>query len=157
MVCWNSIALAAIMAVTSSGVLGFAPSHPISHPASARTPHFPIRSTTQRYETTDNNTSQESANSKCRIPLSLDELIADASRTMNEAYEAGVTRQTVRVLLPRDSKNAQLGQYIEEDASLESGTFGGSDMVLVPPDETWQGGIMQLYRAAAPTCREILR
>lgn len=27
----------------------------------------------------------------------------------------------------------------------------------MPPDETWQGGIMQLYRAAAPTCMDILR
>lgn len=37
-------------------------------------------------------------------------------------------------------------------------TKGQNDgLVLVPPDETWQGGIMQLYRAAAPTCRQILR
>lgn len=29
--------------------------------------------------------------------------------------------------------------------------------MLAPPDETWQGGSPQLYRALAPTCREILR
>merc|ERR1712071_398146 len=31
------------------------------------------------------------------------------------------------------------------------------NIILVPPDETWQGGIMQLYRAATPTCSDILR
>ena len=30
------------------------------------------------------------------------------------------------------------------------------EIKLVPTDESWQGGIMQLYRAASPTARDIL-
>jgi hypothetical protein len=40
-----------------------------------------------------------------------------------------------------------------EDSSPEN----TEDFSLVPPDESWQGGIMQLYRAAAPTCTAIIR
>jgi hypothetical protein len=55
-------------------------------------------------------------------------------------------------LLPRSADNDQLLQYYEDDAEAEMG-----ETVLVPPDETWQGGIMQLYRAASYTCQEMLR
>ena len=42
-------------------------------------------------------------------------------------------------------------QY-EDDAEIDM-----TDAVLVPPDETWQGGIMQLYRAASFSAQEMLR
>jgi len=54
-------------------------------------------------------------------------------------------------LLPRDSKSGQLGQYIENKVDDES------NVVLVPPDESWQGGIMQLYRSCFPTCQDMIR
>mmetsp|Transcript_29649 Transcript_29649/g.42059 ORF Transcript_29649/g.42059 Transcript_29649/m.42059 type:complete len:270 (+) Transcript_29649:844-1653(+) len=80
-------------------------------------------------------------------------MVQQASAAMTSAYEeGGITRQIVRILLPRDPSSGQLGQYFENDAALDT-----NDLLLVPPDETWQGGIMQLYRAAAPTCQEILR
>eukprot|EP00591_Stephanopyxis_turris_P005001 CAMPEP_0195514814 /NCGR_PEP_ID=MMETSP0794_2-20130614/6092_1 /TAXON_ID=515487 /ORGANISM="Stephanopyxis turris, Strain CCMP 815" /LENGTH=272 /DNA_ID=CAMNT_0040643139 /DNA_START=328 /DNA_END=1146 /DNA_ORIENTATION=- len=81
------------------------------------------------------------------------------SKAMNDAYDAGITRQTVRVMLPRDPSSGNLGQYYENDAGgvNSNNVFTADNTVLVPPDETWQGGIMQLYRAAAPTCQEILR
>jgi hypothetical protein len=75
--------------------------------------------------------------------------VADA---MNDAYAQGTSRQMLRILLPRDPSNARLGQFFENDAETDT-----SNLVLYPTDESWQGGIMQLYRAAAPTCQAILR
>ena len=71
---------------------------------------------------------------------------------MEDAYKQGVNRQIVRILLPRSADNEQLLQYYEEDAEIET-----QQVVLVPPDESWQGGIMQLYRVASLSCREMLR
>lgn len=81
-------------------------------------------------------------------------MVRQSSLAIEDAYAAGITRQTVRVLLPRTRDNDRLGQYYEDDADVD-GTSQNS--VLVPPDETWQGGIMQLYRAASTTCRAIMR
>mmetsp|Transcript_16117 Transcript_16117/g.44651 ORF Transcript_16117/g.44651 Transcript_16117/m.44651 type:complete len:207 (-) Transcript_16117:460-1080(-) len=86
------------------------------------------------------------------IPLSYDEMVRQAATTMKDAYQAGVTRQIIRVLLPRSPDNDQLLQYIENDADVDM-----ASSVLVPPDETWQGGIMQLYRVASLTARDMLR
>ena len=86
------------------------------------------------------------------IPLSFDEMVKQSSAAMEDAYAQGLTRQMVRILLPRSSDNDQLLQYYEDDADVDM-----SETVLVPPDETWQGGIMQLYRAASISCQEILR
>jgi len=86
------------------------------------------------------------------VPLNFNEMVNQASKAMNDAYAAGITRQIVRVLLPRDSANGQLGKFFEDDVEIDA-----ANVVLVPPDETWQGGIMQLYRSAEPTCRNILR
>jgi len=102
---------------------------------------------------TDNETSNTKSNSRITVPLSFDAMIRDTSDAMERAYEQGMTRQIIRVLLPRDPNSGNLGNYYEEG----SVTMNTRDMVLVPTDESWQGGIMQLYRAAAPTCREILR
>jgi len=90
------------------------------------------------------------------MPLSYDEMLSMASQAVADAYEKGKTRQVIRLLLPRDPKSGQLGQYFEDEA-MTSNRIESSNMLLVPPDETWQGGIMQLYRAAVPTCTEILR
>ena len=96
------------------------------------------------------------------IPYTFDEMVRQASTAMRDAYDAGVTRQVLRVLLPRVSSSAQLGQYFESDA-VPSGTTAYQQqqnqepILLAPPDETWQGGIMQLYRAAAPTAQAILK
>lgn len=92
------------------------------------------------------------ANSKVSVPLTLKDMVKQSSQAMEEAKSQGITRQTIRVLLPRDPKSADLGNMFEEDVELEM-----QDILLAPPDESWQGGIMQLYRACAPTCKEILR
>jgi len=93
------------------------------------------------------------------MPLTYDEMVTEAADACTTAFEKGVTRQVVRILLPRDSSSGDLGVLNEADANISmKKAFGlNEDVVLVPPDETWQGGIMQLYRAAAPTCTEILR
>lgn len=88
------------------------------------------------------------------IPTSFDEMVKQASSAMEDAYAAGIVRQTVRILLPRSPDNDQLGRYYEDDAGINGRI---SESMLVPPDETWQGGIMQLYRAASITCQGILR
>lgn len=98
-----------------------------------------------------------SSDSTIRVPVEYDELIADAAAAIKDAYEQrGITRQTIRILLPRDSSSGNLGVLYEEDADTDA-SYSSENVVLVPPDETWQGGIMQLYRAAAPTCVDILR
>ncbi|CAJ1943611.1 unnamed protein product [Cylindrotheca closterium] len=86
------------------------------------------------------------------FPLTFDDMVKQTSSTMQAAYEKGMTRQTIRILLPRSTDSENLGQFYETDAENEMG-----DSVLVPPDETWQGGIMQLYRACSYSCQEILR
>lgn len=87
------------------------------------------------------------------VPLSYNEMVNQVSRAVNDANSAGVNRQILRILLPRDSSNADLGIFRESDADA----VDISDTILVPPDDTWQGGIMQLYRACAPTCDDILK
>ncbi|KAL3942425.1 MAG: hypothetical protein SGBAC_003384 [Bacillariaceae sp.] len=86
------------------------------------------------------------------FPLTFDDMVKQTSSTMQDAYDKGMTRQTIRILLPRSTDSEKLGQYYESDAEDAMG-----DSVLVPPDETWQGGIMQLYRACSYSCQEILR
>ena len=95
---------------------------------------------------------QETVSTDLLIPLSFDEMVKQTASAMEDAYKQGKTRQIIRVLLPRSASNDQLLQYYEDDAEAELG-----ESVLVPTDETWQGGIMQLYRAAAYTCQEVLR
>lgn len=58
-------------------------------------------------------------------------------------------------MLPRDATNADFGKFLEASSSDDSND--AASIVLCPTDESWQGGIMQLYRAAAPTTERILR
>lgn len=90
------------------------------------------------------------------VPLSFEEMVKQVSSAMEDAMKEGKKRQTLRILLPRSSDNDQLGQYYEKSVTDPDPSFY-VDTVLVPPDETWQGGIMQLYRAASLACQEILR
>jgi len=87
------------------------------------------------------------------IPLSYDEMIAMAARCMADAYAQGTTRQIVRILLPRSPDGERLGEMYEADAT----DMSMQEAKLVPCDESWQGGIEQLYRAAAPAARDLLR
>jgi hypothetical protein len=79
---------------------------------------------------------------------------------MSDAYLSGrgATRQIVRILLPRDAASGQLGELYEAEAITNDGgrSMGRRDIRLVPTDESWQGGIMQLYRSAGPCARDIL-
>jgi len=158
MVQFSSLSITALAVVYgTSGSHAFAPTHMLStNNAVSKRVTSQISTTLLHQSTTSNETSQQetetSPNDRLNIPLSFDEMVKDVARTMDQAQQAGITRQIVRVLLPRDPSSAQLGQYFEDDAQVET-----QNLVLVPPDETWQGGIMQLYRAAAPTCTEILR
>lgn len=86
------------------------------------------------------------------MPLSYSEMVKQVASAMREAYDQKMDRQIVRVLLPRDRSSTQLGVLSEGILDVDS-----QDIVLVPPDESWQGGIMQLYRSAAPTCTDVLR
>ena len=105
-------------------------------------------------ETTDETTAPSNVNDSLEIPLTYDEMIKQVSSCMSDAFEQGITRQIVRILLPRDASNDQLGQYFENEVETNDRT---SDVKLVPNDESWQGGIMQLYRSASPTTKDILR
>mmetsp|Transcript_8006 Transcript_8006/g.23889 ORF Transcript_8006/g.23889 Transcript_8006/m.23889 type:complete len:318 (-) Transcript_8006:20-973(-) len=67
-----------------------------------------------------------------KCPLSAEAQLLEMRNAVIRAVEDGVTRQQVRTLLTRDG-------------------------VLTPPDETWTGGILQLYGACAPLTRDLLR
>ena len=88
------------------------------------------------------------------VPLSLDAMIKQATSAMREASNAGCTRQIVRILLPRDKNNADLGRYFESD--IDTSRYD-DNIVLCPTDESWQGGFMLLYRSAAPTAQQMIR
>ncbi|GAX20132.1 hypothetical protein FisN_17Lh082 [Fistulifera solaris] len=85
------------------------------------------------------------------VPLSVEEMVRQVAACMKLASSDGRTKQIIRVLLPRDANNADFGKYWEQDSTSRGNS------ILVPNDESWQGGIMQLYRSAAPTGAEILR
>lgn len=109
-------------------------------------------------------TTTASSRRQVSVPLSLDEMVRQAASAIRESAAAGQTKQIVRVLLPRDASSGDFGRYLEGNAmttmdGADSGSSGNNnvDIMLVPPDESWQGGIMQLYRAAAPLTETILR
>lgn len=76
-----------------------------------------------------------SSSSLPALPLTREEMLAAAEKAVRAAQEDGVTRQRLRVLLP-SPRVARL---------------------LVPPDETWEGGIMQLAAACSPVARDLVR
>lgn len=98
--------------------------------------------------TSDNETKSER---QVSVPLSLEEMVRQAASAVKQAAANGQTKQIVRVLLPRDSGSGDFGRYLEGNA------VDAAEISLVPPDESWQGGIMQLYRAAAPMTEMIVR
>jgi len=104
-------------------------------------------------------TTTTSINDSLRIPLSYNEMILQTSQAMTDALSAGKTRQIVRILLPRDASNDNFGVFQEAEAQTSNSRAlnAAETTKLVPTDESWQGGIMQLYRAAAPTTKDILR
>jgi len=95
-------------------------------------------------------------NDALQMPLSYSEMIQQVSACMSDAYEKGMSRQIIRILLPRDASSGQLGEYFEAEAQTAD-RAKSQEMKLVPNDESWQGGIMQLYRAASPTTKDLLR
>jgi hypothetical protein len=116
-------------------------------------PRFVVGSDLVRVASSSNPSTDDTASTTVRkivgdlkVPLTWDEMIRQVASACSKSSE---TRQIVRVLLPRDAQNANFGTFYESDNESSS--------MLVPPDESWQGGIMQLYRAAAPTAKAILR
>jgi len=60
------------------------------------------------------------------------EMLAQAVASVKCARESGINRYVLRLFLPRDGE-------------------------LTPPDESWVGGIMQLYATCSPLTRELLQ
>jgi hypothetical protein len=85
------------------------------------------------------------------VPLTPEEMIRQLVGAVKEASSQGQTRQICRILLPRDAASGDFGLFAE--ASNEN----ARGLSLVPPDESWQGGIMQLYRAVAPVAEQLVR
>jgi len=94
------------------------------------------------------------------VPRSFDEMVKQVSATMEDAASSSNNkkRQVIRILLPRSPDNDQFGTYYEQNViDPDPSMYTDTSLVLVPPDESWQGGIMQLYRSASLACQEILR
>ena len=67
-------------------------------------------------------------------PRDKKEMLTQATAAVAKAKEAGLNRYILRMFLPR-----------------------GEADELSPPDESWEGGIMQLYYAASPLTKELLQ
>jgi len=65
-------------------------------------------------------------------PRDREQMLSQAAAAVGRASSDGVNRFTLRLFLPRGDG-------------------------LSPPDESWQGGIMQLYAACTPLVRDLLR
>merc|ERR1719440_2303014 len=66
-----------------------------------------------------------------RPPFYREDMLDQAAKAVSRACEDGINRPILRLFLPR-----------------------GDEGNLFPPDESWQGGIMQLYKACSPLCRD---
>mmetsp|Transcript_2369 Transcript_2369/g.6877 ORF Transcript_2369/g.6877 Transcript_2369/m.6877 type:complete len:356 (-) Transcript_2369:113-1180(-) len=154
-------ALFAVVATSSRGAVAFAPaaassSKQAQHVTNAAAPiTSKLFSAAEDTETAGDAAAVADTTGSIQMPLSFEEMIKLASSAVSDAYEQGITRQSVRVLLPRDASSGDLGVQYENDAIVDG--RNEENVVLVPPDETWQGGSPQLYRACAPTAQEILR
>ena len=152
-------------------ILGFVPQHhqlKYSTPSQVKQkldievpPSFSTTNSNTDSTTAASTPSIDEINSQISVPKTLNELINQVSTSIKLAQEDGdgsseKTRQIIRILLPRDSKSAQLGQYFESEIE-NSNSLDLDSFTLVPPDETWQGGIMQLYRAISIPAKLILR
>lgn len=123
------------------------------HTMIAKTQSKQVYSTTSNAATTTASTSSSSSSAK--VPTTWDEMIRQAAACSKQATNDGITNQMIRVLLPRDINSGDFGIYRE--LSMKDDNMSDSNVQLVPPDESWQGGIMQLYRAALPTAKELVR
>ena len=113
--------------------------------AAAFTGHSSIQKISQPsslFLSAEPSTDEKTKNTSLTIPLTYSEMITQTSAAMSEAYSQGYSRQIVRILLPRDARSGNLGEYYEGEAQTEKGKSG--EMKLVPTDESWQGGIMQV-------------
>ena len=160
-----------LLCSSTAGALAFAPSsssssrvslyHSSSSPSSAL--HVSTEESDVAAADAEQSTTAASINNTLQIPLSYNEMISQTSLAMTDALTAGKSRQIVRILLPRDSNNDNFGIFQEAEVaeSLQSSNSNALNIAdttkLVPTDESWQGGIMQLYRAASPTTRDILK
>ena len=162
----STAAVAALFAVVTSspGILAFVPAasskqaqHVTANAASpiTTTRLFSAAEETETAATAAAASAATDTTDSLQMPLTFEEMVRLASSAVSDAYEQGITRQSVRVLLPRDPSSGDLGVQYESDATANGRNM--DSFVLVPPDETWQGGSPQLYRACAPTAQEILR
>lgn len=152
-----NIPLALLLAVHGSNVSAFTAA-PLKHVQNEKT--FSVQNTNTHLHSTNTDTDVEtSVNTELQMPFTFNDMIQETSLAMSDASSQGINRQIIRILLPRDPDSGNLGQYFENEVEdkVDGGSRNTADLLLAPPDESWQGGIMQLYRAALPTCKEILR
>ena len=90
--------------------------------AAALAPSTPAPRHSRRYTAVAEPETTEKAVEPPKCPLNAEAQLLAARDAILRASKDGVTRQQLRTLLRRDGE-------------------------LVPPDETWTGGIMQLYGA----------
>ena len=90
-----------------------------------------IHSTTLASTTTDSTTTVPIPT---KVPATAEEQCAIAASAVRLASEAGVSNQRLRFLLPSPRIDA-----------------------LIAPDESWEGGIMQLYGAISPLVRDLVK
>jgi len=140
---------AVFLAVAVSSVSAFSPPAAALASISGRTA-LAATSTT----TTAENDGVASSTPSLTVPMpqSYSEMVRQMSSAMSDAVALGRNHQMIRVCLPRSADNANLGVFSEGLLDVDS-----ADIMLVPPDESWQGGIMQLYYSAFPTMSDALR
>lgn len=69
-----------------------------------------------------------------RRPIYREDMLNQAKAAVNLAKKDGITRMIVRMYLPKGPENR-----------------------LFPDDESWEGGIMQLYGKCAPLTKDLMK
>ena len=121
---------ALLLAIAATSVSAFAPTAPTTALRDSQaTVAVP---TTVLFSTTENTTetAAPAASKTVPMPQSYKEMVRQVSSARKDANALGKNHQIIRVCLPRDATNANLGVYSEGLLDVDS-----QNIVLVPPGE----------------------
>jgi hypothetical protein len=119
---------AGFLALAVSSVTAFSPAATTAV-ASSRRSHVPSTTSTTLFESAEaTESATKAAPSTVPMPLSYKEMVRQVASAMKDANAQGKNHQIIRVCLPRDASNANLGVYSEGLLDVDS-----QDIVLVPP------------------------
>ena len=150
-----------LLCSSTAASFAFAPSSRLSSPRCSSATQI-LSSSEPNTIQNDSETTTQDINTQLEVPLTYNEMILQTSQAITSALQtSGCKRQIIRILLPRDAANDNFGIFQEIEVSSDNSNNNALNVAqttkLVPTDESWQGGIMQLYRACTPTTKDLVR